>query len=348
MMLGRKTAIEGVPLPIVLVGLAALCVYPLIFAAPSIQNLMILTLLFGAMGSAWNILGGYAGQVSLGHGTYFGIGAYTVGFLYAKYQLSPWLTWPLALMLTVVAATIIGAPTFRLRGHYFVLASVFIVDAIHTVVANTNVLGAAIGIEYPLNRRDDLWSALWTLQYHGSKLPYYYAALGLFVISVVVSWRIQNKPLGYYLRAIRDDQDAAQSLGIDVVRYKLIALLISAAIVTLCGIFYAQYVLYVEPAATMSLALSVQIAFIAIFGGIGMLWGPILGAFVIVPATEFLRIYFSGAIAPKTGDWSLSSQIAYYLAGGGGNVDLILYGLLVMVIARYQPNGMLGFFRQMR
>ena len=344
----RKTEIEGVPLPVVLIGFVALCIYPLVLAVPSLQNLMILTLLFGAMGSAWNILGGYAGQVSLGHGIYFGIGAYTVAFLYAKYQFSPWLSWPLALALTTLAAVIIGVPTFRLRSHYFVLASVFIVDAIHAVVSNTSALGAAIGIEYPLNRRVDFWSQLWTFQFQGSKLPYYYAALALFVLSVTVSWRIQNRPLGYYLRAIRDDQDAAQSLGIDVARYKLTALLISAVIVTLCGIFYAQYVLYIEPTATISLALSVQIAFVAIFGGIGMLWGPILGAFVIVPATEFLRIYFSGAIAPRIGDLSLASQIAYYLSGGGGNVDLVLYGLLVMVIARYQPNGMLAFFRQMR
>ena len=149
-----------------------------------------------------------------------------------------------------VAAVIIGVPTFRLRSHYFVLASVFIVDAIHAVVSNTSALGAAIGIEYPLNRRVDFWSQLWTFQFQGSKLPYYYAALALFVLSVTVSWRIQNRPLGYYLRAIRDDQDAAQSLGIDVARYKLTALLISAVIVTLCGIFYAQYVLYIEPTAT--------------------------------------------------------------------------------------------------
>lgn len=347
-MLSHQSRIEGVPAPIVLIGLAMLCIYPLIFRTPSLQNMMILTLLFGAMGSAWNILGGYAGQVSLGHGVYFGIGAYTIGFLYVNYMLSPWLTWPIALLLTALAATIIGVPTFRLRGHYFVLASVFIADAIYTVVSNTNALGAAIGIEYPLSRQDDLWSSLWSLQYHGSKLPYYYAVLVLFVLSVTVSWRIQHMPLGYYLRAIRDDQDAAQSLGIDIARYKLVALLISAAIVTMCGIFYAQYVLYIEPTATMSLALSVQIAFIAIFGGTGMLWGPILGAFIIVPATEILRIYFSGAIAPKIGDSSLSSQIAYYLSGGGGNVDLIFYGLLVMVIARFQPNGLLGFFRQMR
>lgn len=347
-MLGLRNRIEGVPVPIVLIGLAMLCVYPLVFRTPSLQNLMILTLLFGAMGSAWNILGGYAGQVSLGHAVYFGIGAYTVAFLYINYLLSPWLTWPVALVLTALAAIVIGVPTFRLRGHYFVLASVFIVDAIYTGVSNTNALGAAIGLEYPLSRREDLWSSLWSLQYHGSKLPYYYAVLVLFVCSVAVSWRIQQMPLGYYLRAIRDDQDAAQSLGIDVARYKLIALLISAAIVTLCGIFYAQYVLYIEPTATVSLALSVQIAFIAIFGGVGMLWGPILGAFIIVPATEMLRIYFSGAIAPKIGDSSLSSQIDYYLSGGGGNVDLILYGLLIMIIARFQPNGLLGIFRQMR
>ena len=347
-MLDRSYRVEGVPLPLLMVGLAALCAYPLVLGRPSYQNIMILTLLFGAMGTAWNILGGYAGQISLGHGVYFGIGAYTTAFFYTNYLLSPWLSLPLAFALAVLAAAVIGIPTFRLRGHYFVLASVFIVDAIHIVISNTSALGAAIGIEYPLHRDDDLAGSLWAMQYHGSKLPYYYAALALFVVSFAISWRVQNTALGYYLRAIRDDQDAAQSLGIDIAKYKLVALVISALLVTLCGTFYAQYVLYVEPTSTISLAISVQIAFVAIFGGIGMLWGPVLGAFVIIPATEFLRIYFSGAIAPKIGDESFSSMVTYYLSGGGGNVDLIAYGLLIMIVARFQPNGMLGFFRKMR
>ena len=341
--------VEGVPLPLVLVGIAALIAFPLIFTSPTPQHILIVTLLFGAMGSAWNILGGYAGQISIGHGVYFGIGAYTVGFFYANFLLSPWLTWPLALILAVAAAMVIGLPTFRLRGHYFVLASVFIVDAIFIIVSNWDTVGAAIGIEYPIYREGDLAGSLWALQYHDSKLPYYYTALALFVASVFVSWRIQFWPLSYYLRAIREDQDAAQSLGIDVTRYKLVALVISALITTLGGIFYAQYVLYIEPAATVSIIISLEIAFVAIFGGIGTLWGPVLGAFIIVPLTEILRQKFSGAIAPGigSGDASLLAQLEYLLEGGGGNLDLLAYGLIVMLIARFQPNGVLGFLRRL-
>jgi branched-chain amino acid transport system permease protein len=341
--------VEGVPLPLVLVGIAALIAFPLIFTSPTPQHILILTLLFGAMGTAWNILGGYAGQISIGHGVYFGIGAYTVGFFYANFLVSPWLTWPLALILSVTAAIVIGLPTFRLRGHYFILASVFIVDAIFIVVSNWEGVGAAIGIEYPIYREGDLAGSLWTLQYHDSKLPYYYSALGLFVASVFVSWRIQFMPLSYYLRAIREDQEAAQSLGIDVTRYKLVALVISALITTLCGIFYAQYVLYIEPAATISIIISLEIAFIAILGGIGTLWGPVLGAFIIVPLTEILRQKFSGAIAPGfgSGDASLLIQLEYFLEGGGGNLDILAYGLIVMLIARFQPNGVLGFLRRL-
>ena len=219
--------VEGVPLSLVVIGIAGLAIFPLIFTSATPQHIMIVTLLFGAMGSAWNILGGYAGQVSIGHGVYFGIGAYTVGFFYANFLLSPWLTWPLALLVSVGAAAIIGIPTFRLRGHYFVLASVFIVDAIFITVSNWDTVGAAIGIEYPIYREGDLAGSLWALQYHDSKLPYYYTALALFVASVFVSWRIQFTPLSYYLRAIREDQEAAQSLGIDVTRYKMVALVIS-------------------------------------------------------------------------------------------------------------------------
>ena len=343
---GRK--VDGVPLALVMIGLAALVVFPLVFTGPTPQHVMILALLFAAMGSAWNILGGYAGQISIGHGVYFGIGAYTVAFFYTNYLISPWLTWPIALVLTALAAVLIGIPTFRLRGHYFVLSSVFIVDAVFIIVSNWDLVGGAIGIEYPIYREPDLMGSILSMQFHGSKLPYYYAALALFLVSFCIAWRIPYMPLGFYLRAIRENQEAAQSLGVDTARYKLIALIISATITTACGIFYAQYVLYVEPTATISIIISLEIAFVAIFGGIGTLWGPVLGAFIIVPLTELLRQNFSGAIAPGIGsDPTFGDQVSFYLSGGGGNLDLLVYGLLVMIIARFQPNGLLGLFRRL-
>ena len=133
-------------------------------------------------------------------------------------------------------------------------------------------------------------------------------------------------------------------------RYKLLALIVSAAFTTLCGMFYAQYVLYVEPVSTTSLTISVEIAFIAIFGGVGLLWGPTLGAFVIIPVTELLRAYLSGQIGlglSGTQGSGVMATLKYLAAGGGGQVDILLYGLMIVLIARYQPRGVLGFFRKL-
>ena len=331
------------------VFIAALALFPLVFAMPFPQHVVIMALLFATMGTAWNILGGLTGQVSFGHALYFGIGAYTTAFFIKNFSLSALVTWPIALALSTLAAVLIGMPTFRLRGHYFVLASVFIMEAVFTIVSNWSALGGAIGIEIPLHRPDGVLDALWHLQFHKSKLPFFYAALAMFVGSVATFAWIRRAKLGMLLAAVREEEDAARSVGVDSMRYKLIALIISAGFTTLCGMFYAQYVLYVEPVSTTSLVVSVEIAFIAIFGGIGTQWGPTLGAFVIVPMTELLRTYVSGRIALGMSgmqDGSILSYLKYYAAGGGGQVDILMYGLMIILIARFQPAGILGFFRK--
>jgi branched-chain amino acid transport system permease protein len=346
---GETLRVEGVPWWVVVGGLGALIAYPLVFTMPFHQHIVIMALLYGTLGTAWNILGGYTGQVSIGHGVYYGIGAYTAAYFYVNFGLSPWVSWPLALMIAFVAAFVIGLPTFRLRGHYFVLASVFIAEAVYIIISNWDMVGGAIGLEYPIHRAESSLDALWHLQFHKSKLPYYYGILTLFVASVFVSWRIRFRPLGYFLKAVSEEQDAARSLGVDIARYKMVALLISVLFTTLCGMFYAQYVMYVEPVNTMSLIVSLEIAFIAIFGGIKTLWGPVLGAFIIIPVTEFLRANFSGHIAldqSALAEGGIGAWVDYYMAGGGGNVDLLVYGLLIIIIARFQPNGVIGFFHR--
>jgi branched-chain amino acid transport system permease protein len=166
-------------------------------------------------------------------------------------------------------------------------------------------------------------------------------------VPALVAFAYQRSPFGMFLVAIREEQDAAQSLGVDVARYKLYALIASAAITTLCGTFYAQYVLYVEPMSTVSLVVSLEICFIAILGGIGTLWGPALGAFVIVPLTEMLRAYLSGRIAL---DMSASPGRAHGVArvprAAAAEFDILAYGLVIILIARFQPAGVLGFIRR--
>jgi branched-chain amino acid transport system permease protein len=229
--------------------LLGLAVYPVVFPLPFPQHVVIMALLFAAMGTAWNILGGLAGQVSFGHALYFGIGAYTTAWFYKSFGLSALVTWPVALAISTLAAVVVGVPTFRLRGHYFVLASVFIMQAVYIVVSNWNALGAAIGLELPVHRPSGALDALWHLQFHMSKLPFYYGALALFVATLVTFEWIRRSRVGVLFVALREEEDAARSLGVDTLRYKLLALIVSAAFTTLCGMFYAQYVLYVEPVA---------------------------------------------------------------------------------------------------
>ena len=346
-MLRRR--IDGVPFAIIVAGVVIVACAPLYFRQPFPQHVLIMSMLFASLGIAWNILGGYAGQVSFGHSVYFGIGAYTAAWCYVKLGLTVWVASPFALAIAAVVAIVVGAPTFRLRGHYFVLATVFIAESIFIIVTNWDAVGGAIGLEMPVLKTDDGMARLWHAQF-ATKLPYYYAMLAILLCAVAIAWRIERAPLGFYLRAIREEQDAALSLGIDVARQKLAALMVSAAISVVCGLFYAQYVLYVEPVSTISILISLEIAFIAILGGIGTLWGPVIGAFIVVPLTELLRSHFSGRIALDQsrlagGDWT--AWLDYYLAGGGGNVDLLFYGALIMLIARFQPRGVLGFFRKL-
>jgi branched-chain amino acid transport system permease protein len=333
------------------IGLVALVVYPWVFTQPFPQHIVIMSLLFATLGTAWNIVGGLAGQVSFGHALYFGIGAYTTAWFYKAYGVSALVTWPVAIAIATVAALVVGVPTFRLRGHYFVLASVFIMQAVYIVVANWSALGAAIGLEIPLRKPAGVLDAIWHLQFDTSKLPFYYGVLVLFVAALATFEWIRRSRTGLVLVALREEEDAARSLGVDTLRYKLVALVVSAAFTALCGMFYAQYVLYVEPVSTTSLTISVEIAFIAIFGGIGLLWGPALGAFVIVPLTELLRAYLSGRIGlglagGSAGESAFWGALKYYAAGGGGQLDILIYGLMIILIARYQPAGVLGFFRK--
>jgi branched-chain amino acid transport system permease protein len=224
-------------------------------------------------------------------------------------------------------------------------------QAVYVIVSNSETLGAGIGLELPVYRARDWRDALWHLQFRDSKLPFYYAALVLFVAALGTFEWIRRRRLGLILTAVREEEDAARSLGVDTLRYKLVALIISAAFTTLCGMFYAHYVQYVEPISTTSLVVSIEIAFIAIFGGIGTVWGPTLAAFVIIPLTELLRAYLSGRIAiglaGSLQDGGLLAYLKYYAAGGGGQIDLLIYGLIIILIARFQPRGMLGFFRRL-
>ncbi|OGB95844.1 MAG: amino acid ABC transporter permease [candidate division NC10 bacterium RBG_16_65_8] len=308
---------------VVLVVLAvAALVFPAIFHLPYHRDLAIKILLYATLAQAWNILAGYCGQVSLGHAVFFGTGAYTSSALQMHFGVNPWIGLVAGAGIAVALSQAIGYPCFRLRGHYFAIATIAIGEIIHTLAINWEFIGGARGLTLPLKQ-----DSLLTFQFHGTKFIYYYIALALTVCCFLVTWHIQRSRVGYYLRAIREDTDAAQSVGIPVARYKLIAMATSAAFVSIGGSFYAQYVLYMDPDSVFPLSLSIMVCLLAVVGGVGTLWGPLVGAALMIPLSEFTRIQFGGT---------------------GSGVDLIIYGALLTIIAVFQPTGLVGLVKRWR
>lgn len=294
--------------------------FPLVVQKTFAQHLMILVFLYALMGVAWNILGGYTGQVSLGHAVYFGIGAYASTFLLMGYGLSPWVGMIPGVVIAVAVSQIIGYPCFRLGGHYFAIATICAGEILHILFLNWEAIGGAVGLFLPV-----LPDSFWNFQFHKSKLPYYYVILGMLVSALAATIWIERSRLGYYLRAIKEDQDAARSIGIRARWYKMIAMAISAGFTAVAGTFYANYILFIDPPSVLPLSLSIQMCLIAVLGGTGTLWGPVIGSFILIPLSEFTRVFWGGK---------------------GQGIDLIIYGALIMVIAAYQPAGLMGLFRR--
>ena len=305
-----------------LVLLLAVLVFPLIFVRPFPRHIMIMIFLYGSLATAWSILAGYCGQISLGHAVYFGIGAYTSTLLVRDAALTPWLGMLFGAALAVVVSQAIGYPVFRLRGHYFAIATIGFGEIVQTIVLNWDWIGGARGLFVPIKRPDSLLN----FQFHESKAVYYYIALGLLALALGATRWIERSRRGYYFRAIKEDQDAAASLGVQVAREKQAAMAVSAALTALGGTFWAQYVLFIDPESVFPLSLSILICLVAVMGGVGSLWGPLLGAAVLVPLSEGTRVL---------------------LGGTGKALDLVIYGALIMLIAVFQPAGLIGLVRQL-
>jgi branched-chain amino acid transport system permease protein len=302
--------------------LGAVLVFPLVFTQPFPRHVMIMIFLYGALATAWNLLAGYCGQVSLGHAVYFGIGAYTSSLLFRHVGLTPWLGMLAGALVAVAVSQAVGYPVLRLRGHYFAIATIAVGEIAQTLVINWDWVGGARGLFVPI-RRPDSWLS-W--QFHASKAAYYYIALGLLLAALATVRGLERSRRGYYFRAIREDEVAAAALGVPVAREKHWALGVSAALTALGGTFHAQYVLFIDPESVLALSLSILICLIAVLGGVGSLWGPVVGAAVLVPMGEATRIW---------------------LGGGGQALDLLIYGALIMLFAVFQPAGLAGLARHL-
>jgi branched-chain amino acid transport system permease protein len=303
--------------------LAAALLFPVVVTLPYPRDVMIRIFLYATLAQAWNILAGYCGQISLGHAIFFGTGAYTAGVFVARDIASPWVAMPVGALLAVALSQLIGAPVFRLRGHYFAIATIAVGEIVHILAVNWDFIGAARGLYIPIKRPDSLVN----FQFHDSKAVYYYIVLGLLLLALAVTRAIERSRLGYYFRDVREEQDAAASLGVPVARTKRVAFAISAAVTAACGTFYAQYLLFIDPESVLPLSLSILICLVAVLGGVGTLWGPLVGAIVLVPLGETTRIW---------------------LGGTGKALDLVIYGALIMLVSVAQPAGLVGLVRRAR
>jgi branched-chain amino acid transport system permease protein len=272
-------------------------------------------LIWAALATAWNISAGFAGGLSLGHAAFFGVGAYTSTLLYLQLGISPWIGMLAGGLLAGLLGTLLGVMTFRLRGPFFVLATLAFGIVVHIIAVNWRSLtrGAA-GLILPFRGggANMLFADVW---------PYWYIGLALLALTIGVSIAIVRSRLGYYLVALREDEDAARSLGVRVVPCKVAAAALSAALAALAGSVYAAFVQYIDPSSTTQFELSVQIALVAIVGGVGTTLGPTLGAVIVIPLGEVLRAWL------------------------GGGPALVVYGFLLVVIVLAAPNGAIAGVR---
>jgi branched-chain amino acid transport system permease protein len=285
-------------------------------------TIFILTLFYAFLGQAWNIVGGYTGQLSAGHAAFVGIGAYTAAMLSSEYGLTPWLGMLVGAALASGLGAVIGYLGFRfgLRGFYFVLLTVAFAEVCRILVSNIDALGGALGlyITFTGNPRQ--------FQFQDQRV-YYYVALALMLVATGVTALIERRRFGIYLTAIREDEGACEALGVDTFKYKMLAMVVSSFLTGLGGTFYAFYLFSLQPNTVFGIPLSVEIIIRPIIGGSGTLLGPILGSFILTPLAELSRQYFGQS--------------------GLHGAHLVVYGLLLVAVVLFLPQGAYPFLRRL-
>jgi branched-chain amino acid transport system permease protein len=322
-------------------AIVAFAIFPSFVKKPYVLHMGVMLFLAIIQGQAWNFIGGYAGQYSVGHAAFFGIGCYTTMMLLEVAGIPPWWGMWAAMGVAIVLSAVIGSITFRLRGPYFVLASIAVAEIIR--------LAALHYRDFTRGAEGFLLSSIPPLHLFGmeieffTKRSFYYAGLALAVATIAVTYVVQHSKLGYYFQAIREDQDAAHSLGINLALYKNIALAISAAFTAAAGGFFAMFVKFIDPNIAFGLDVSVGIVLIVIIGGIGTIIGPVLGAMVLVPLSEILR---NPRGLVQIGVLGADSSVVRFIETYLSNAHLLVYGILVVVVILFAPEGVLGVIRR--
>jgi len=302
-------------LPVVALGAIAL-ILPVFLRSGFQIDIAVRVLLFAFIGVAWNLMGGYAKQLSLGHAAYFGLGAYTSTLLLIRFGVSPWIGLIAGGIVAMLASLPIGWLCFRLRGPYFAIATIATAQVFMLLFLKfRDFAWGAEGTTIPF-----LGNAPLMMQFSG-KAPYYYIALGLLALGLFVTYIIERSWMGNYLVAVGEDEDAAEAVGVNAPRIKRDIYLISAFLTALAGTFYVQYIYFIDPNTAFSFNVSVEAALVSIVGGIGTLWGPVLGTILLEPTSALLQ------------SW---------LGASHGGVQLTVYALILMAVILWRPAGLLG------
>ncbi len=291
---------------------------PLVVRSATYLHILVLLYFYAYLTTSWNLVGGFAGVLPLGHAAFVGIGAYTSTILSLQYGISPWFGMILGGVLATIVGILIGLLTFKMRGAYFALATIAFAEGLRVMVENIDFLGpfklnGPRGLQIP-----PMNTGFANFMFAG-KEPYYYIILVLLIGVLVLTWLISRSKLGYYLNAGGEEPEAAMALGVNVARAKLAAMAMSSFLTALAGTFYAQFTLYIHPKSIISLDLSFEIAFIALIGGRGSIAGPVLGALLLRPVSDFSRIYFGDTLP---------------------GMHLIIFGAVLILVMLYQPRGL--------
>lgn len=275
---------------------------------------------FAAIATAWNLVGGYAKQTSWAHATFFAIGAYASMLMYLRLGASPWTGMIVGMIISIIIGVIIGLPTFKLRGVYFAIATISCASIVRQLLLYfSDFTGGANGLMLDASKNESLLF----LRFE-SETPFYYIGFIIMLLFVIISNIIKKSRLGYYLSAIREDEDAAETLGIKTYHIKLLILIISAVMTSAVGSFYAFRLSYIDPLAVASPDLAVRIGITAIIGGLNTLWGPVLGAILTVPLMQYTNRYFGSV--------------------GGGGVSWVVYSIVIIVFIIYKPDGVISIY----
>ena len=287
-----------------------------------VLGIFVMIYFYAYLGQSWNVLTGYTGHISLGHALYLGIGAYTSTYLALTFGLSPWIGMLAGGLMASIISLFLGYLGFRfgIRGVYFVIMTIAFAEIARLVVSHIDALGSFSGIFLDFN------PSFINFQFRGN-LPYYYISLGFMVFSLIAVRLLEVSKLGRFMVAIRENEEAAQALGVNTFKYNMMAIAISAFMTALAGTFYANYIFYLHPNTLFGMSTSIELILRPIVGGLGTIFGPVIGSFILTPLSEISRAYFA--------------------KGGLEGLHLILYGILTILVVLFMPRGIIVYVKQL-